>query len=363
MTPLEEELRAQIAQDGPLTLERYMDLALAHPRHGYYAAHDPLGAGGDFITAPEISQMFGELIGLWAAEAWSAMGEPARLMLAELGPGRGTLMADALRAAQVSAQFRAALDVRLIEISAPLRARQKEALAGAADVPAGWHERPDQVPPGPAVFIANEFFDALPVRHYVKTARGWCERMVGVGADGALAFGLSPQPEPAIRAEAAFGDVLEIGTRAQDMMRALAARIAQDGGAALIIDYGHAETALGETLQAMKGHAFADPLSAPGETDITAHVDFAALKRAALAQGAAVQGPVAQGGFLRELGIEQRAAALKRRASTGQIAGIDAAVARLTGAGENEMGALFKVMAVRHPALPELPGFAVESAA
>ena len=346
-----------IAQDGPVTLERYMELALTHPAHGYYATHDPLGATGDFITAPEISQMFGELIGLWAAEVWLAMGGPQRLVLAELGPGRGTLMADALRAAQVSGEFRAALDVRLVEISAPLRARQKEALGGAGDVPVGWDDAVEHVPAGPAIFIANEFFDALPVRHYVKTARGWCERMVGVGPEDTLAFGLAGHPEPALKVEAEFGQVLEIGARAQALMRDLAARILREGGAALIIDYGHAQTAVGETLQALQGHEFTDPLSAPGEADITAHVDFAALARAARAAGAVVQGPVGQGHFLRELGIGQRASALKRRASTGQIAGIDAALERLTGLGANQMGGLFKAMAVRHPDLPDLPGF------
>ena len=356
MSPLEAELRRMIALNGPLTLEAYMGLALTHPLHGYYTTRDPLGASGDFVTAPEISQMFGELIGLWAAEVWAMMGAPAVLRLIELGPGRGTLMADALRAALVSREFQAALDIHLVEISPALEARQRQTLVHVG-APVSWHASIDTLPPGPAIIIANEFFDALPVRHYVKTARGWCERLVGLNDERRLAFGHSGVPEPDLKIEAPYGAVLEIGTGAQRVMAQLAGRIARDGGVLLAIDYGHTQTALGETLQALKGHEFADPLTDPGEADLTAHIDFAAIGRAARASGASVFGPVGQGAFLRDLGIVQRATALKRRASANEISTIDASLRRLTGSGENDMGALFKAIGIAHSSIALVPGF------
>ena len=356
MSPLEAELRRMIAVNGPMTLETYMGLALAHPAYGYYTTRDPLGTSGDFVTAPEISQMFGELVGLWAAEVWALMGAPAPLRLIELGPGRGTLMADALRAAQVSREFQSALDIHLVEISPALEARQRQTLAHVG-ARISWHQSMESVPPGPAIILANEFFDALPVRHYIKTARGWCERLVGIDDQNALVFGQSSVPEPDIKIDAAYGSVLEIGAQAQVLMGELAGRIATGGGAMLLLDYGHVQTGLGETLQALKGHEFANPLEDPGEADLTAHVDFAALARAARAKGAGVSGPVTQGSFLQVLGIAQRATALKRRASSSQITAIDAGLRRLTGAGENDMGKLFKAMGVAHRSLGELPGF------
>ena len=356
MPPLEAELRRRIAINGPLTLEAFMGLALSHPQHGYYTTRDPLGASGDFVTAPEISQMFGELIGLWAAEVWTRMGAPAPLRLVELGPGRGTLMADALRAAQVSREFQGALDIHLVEISPALEARQRQTLVHVG-APLSWHKSVDTLPAGPAIIIANEFFDALPVRHYIRTARGWCERMVGLDASDRLSFGASAAPEPDLKLEAPYGAVLEVGASAQRVMAQLSARIAAQGGALLVIDYGHTETALGETLQALKGHQFADPLTSPGEADLTAHVDFAALARAAKASGALVSGPLPQGEFLQTLGIVQRATALKRRASSNEVTAIDSGLRRLIGSGENDMGVLFKVMAAAHPALTSLPGF------
>ena len=356
MSLLEPELRRMIEINGPMTLEAYMGLALSHPAHGYYTTRDPLGADGDFVTAPEISQMFGELIGLWAADVWASMGAPAAVRLIELGPGRGTLMADALRAAQISREFQAALDIHLVEISPALEARQRKTLAHVG-APLAWHRSLDTLPPGPAIIIANEFFDALPVRHYVKTARGWCERMVGLDPDRRLAFGHSPVPEPDLKVDADYGAILEIGASAQVAMSQLARRIAKSGGALLAIDYGHTQTALGETLQALKGHEFADPLTDPGDADLTAHIDFAALGRAAQAAGARVFGPVGQGAFLQSLGIAQRATALKRRASSNEVTAIDAALRRLIGSGDNDMGALFKAIGVAHPALAALPGF------
>jgi SAM-dependent MidA family methyltransferase len=361
MTPLEAELRRIIAADGPMPVARYMALCLGHPVHGYYATRDPLGARGDFITAPEISQMFGELVGLWAAAVWQRMGAPPRVLLAELGPGRGTLMADALRATRAVPAFRAAVSLHLVETSPVLRRLQQTTLA-ASGVPAAWHEDVAGLPDAPLVVVANEFFDALPVHQAVKAPDGWHERMVGLASDGRLVLALHPVPLPQFEAmlppalrDAPAGAVFE--WRSDAVAGEICRRLARFGGAALVIDYGHAESGFGDTLQAVRGHAFADPLSAPGETDLTAHVDFAALARTATTASAHVHGPVPQGEFLRRLGIVARAERLRASATAAQAAEVDAALARLTGDGPGEMGALFKTMAFAHPALGALPGF------
>jgi SAM-dependent MidA family methyltransferase len=357
VTPLAEELRRIVVAEGPITVARYMALCLSHPHHGYYATRDPFGLAGDFTTAPEVSQMYGELVGLWSVETWRLMGAPTRLALIELGPGRGTLMQDALRAARVDPAFMAAVEVHLVETSPVLRTMQARALHGAT-VPLAWHGRLAEVPDGPAIVIANEFFDALPVRQFVATESGWCERLVGLSEDGALAFGLAPEPTPGLPEDGRPGDVLEWPPAALDGAREIAGRVARHGGAALVVDYGYEGPALSDTLQAVRRHAYADPLAEPGEADLTVHVDFAKLARAASAAGAAVHGPVPQGAFLRALGIEARAAALKRRATPAQGRDIDAALARLTGAGPDRMGELFRVLAIAAPTLPPLPGFA-----
>jgi SAM-dependent MidA family methyltransferase len=353
---LKDDIREIIADEGPISIERFMALALTHPTKGYYTTRNPFGVDGDFVTAPEISQMFGELIGLWAAELWSLIGAPARVRLVELGPGRGALMADALRAARAVPDFFQAIDVHLVEASALLAEKQREALA-ASGKPVSWHNNFDEIPPGPAIIIANEFFDALPVRHYLKTRTGWCERLVGLDPEGELAFGLSEESEPYIKAEAEEGEILEISAAAQRLVTRIAARIVTENGAALVIDYGYWRTAFGETLQAVKAHHFVDPLEEPGQADLTTHVDFSALARAASAANARVHGPVEQGAFLAELGIFQRAEALRRHATPEQAEQIDSAVARLAGDGEHEMGALFKVLAVTRRAVKEAPGF------
>jgi NADH dehydrogenase [ubiquinone] 1 alpha subcomplex assembly factor 7 len=297
---------------------------------------------------------------LWAVAVWQAMGSPARLALVELGPGRGTLMADALRAARVAPAFMAALDVHLVETSPVLRRLQQERLA-ALGVPVAWNGDVADVPDGPLIVIANEFFDALPVHQAVKAADGWHERMVGVDG-GALAFALHPDPIPGFAAivpdrlaGAPAGAVYE--WRSGDVVAGIARRVAGHGSAALALDYGHRESAPGETLQAVGRHAFADPLASPGEVDLTAQVDFAALARTAQGAGARVYGPVAQGEFLRRLGIEARAAALRAAATATQAADIDAALARLAGAGPDTMGELFKAIAFADPRLGALPGF------
>ena len=357
-TPLADEIAALIRETGPIGIDRYMALCLAHPVHGYYRTRDPLGARGDFTTAPEISQMFGELIGLWAVALQSAMGAPERLLLGELGPGRGTLMADALRALRAAAPGLKP-ELHLVETSPILRAAQARTLADAAAAFGAptWHDSPDTLPEGPAIILANEFFDALPVRQFARTARGWCERVVGLGPDGRLAFGLAPEPERNLAAEGPEGVILTLPGPALDLARSFARRLRDQGGALLAIDYGHIRPGFGDTLQAVAGHRFADPLAAPGEADLTAHVDFAALARAAAAEGARVHGPVDQRDFLMALGLLARAERLKQRASPAQSLAIDAAVARLTDPGRRGMGRLFKVMALSAPGLAGVPGF------
>ena len=359
MTALLQELRALIAENGPVSLERYMALALGHPRYGYYMTRDPFGRDGDFTTAPEISQMFGELLGLWAAAVWDTMGRPDPVRLVELGPGRGTLMGDALRAARSSPAFRAAVDVHLVETSPTLRAVQKRTLAGAAVEPT-WHTAFDTVPDGPALILANEFFDALPIRQFVRLPGGVHERLVGLDDEGRLTFGLSPDPvRRAAPAVPAASPIFEVSLVGEAIMAGIADRVSRQGGALLAIDYGHAVSGAADTLQAMKRHAFVDPLTEPGEADLTAHVDFAALARAARAAGAQVHGPVEQGAFLVGLGLRERAATLSRKASPDQAEAIAAAVARLAHP-DPGMGQLFKVMAVSHPDTPPLPGFSSE---
>ena len=359
MSPLGRLLRRRIAAHGPLTVAQYMAECLGHPRFGYYMTSDPLGAAGDFVTAPEISQMFGELVGLWCAEVWRAAGAPDPVILGELGPGRGTLMNDAVRAARTVPAFSAALRLHLVETSPVLRACQEAALGDAGGRPAPlWHDHFSGLPEGALLLVANEFFDALPVRQFQRTAAGWRERLVDAG-DGGFRLVLAPGTQAALVPEAlrgaAEGSICEVSPDAVALARAIAERLVRCGGAALIVDYGHAESAVGDTLQAVKGHARFEVLSAPGSADITAHVDFAALGRAARRAGARVHGPVPQGRFLESLGIGVRARELAAGASPEQGADVDAARRRLTGA--DGMGALFKVMAVTDPGLAAPPGF------
>ena len=362
---LGDHLGRRIAVQGPLTVAEYMAEVLGHPRFGVYACRDPIGAAGDFTTAPEISQMVGELVGLWCAVVWRSMGEPDPVRLVELGPGRGTLMADALRAAREVPAFRAAVRLHLVETSARLRTGQRRVLAecGLQREPA-WHESFAGVPGGPLVVVANEFFDALPIRQFQRTRTGWCERLVGTDA-GRLQFVLAPSPPipsippippipPNLRG-APIGSVVEARPAAAGIAHDLGRRVSRFGGAALIVDYGHAESAVGDTLQAVRRHRYHDPLDAPGTADLTAHVDFQALARAAADGGARTWGPVPQGRFLEGLGIGARAGALSGDATPGQAADIRAARRRLVDPAE--MGTLFKVLAVAHPELPPPPGF------
>ena len=357
MTALCDRLIERIQMDGPIPLDRFMVLALQDPKHGYYVTRDPLGADGDFATAPEISQIFGELLGLWAVDLWARMGEPASLRLIELGPGRGTLMADALRAARVAPRFLEAVDVCLIETSPVLTERQRAALA-SAPVRVNWRERFEDAPGGPAIVFANEFFDALPVRQYVNTPQGWRERLVGLDEAGRLNFVLAPLLEQAIRVRAPDGAVIEVGIAARRFASGLARRLVDQGGCALILDYGYVRAGLGETLQAMRRGAPVAPLQDPGEVDLTAHVDFAALAKEARAQGARVRGPLEQGAFLRRLGLAERAERLARAATPAQRESLMAGAARIADPShERAMGALFKVLAIASPQGPEPTGF------
>ena len=351
---LERELVAMIASDGPLTVERYMALCLGHARHGYYMRQDPLGAAGDFTTAPEISQIFGELIGIWCLAVWRVMGEPSPFRLIELGPGRGTLMADLLRAGRVMPGFVESVKVALVETSPILRQSQAKTLArsGAA---VHWHARLEEVPAGPTLLIANEFLDALGVKQLVRTATGWRERLVGLNTSGNLVFGLAPDPLspdmlPQWAVTAGQGEVAEVSPARHEVAHELGARLKTMGGAGLIIDYGHVRSAPGETLQAVRAHAFHDVLEAPGECDLTSHVDFEATGLALQAGGAAVHGPITQGAFLSAMGLAERAQVLKRHADSISHAEIDAATERL--AAKSQMGHLYKVLAATHPDLP-----------
>jgi NADH dehydrogenase [ubiquinone] 1 alpha subcomplex assembly factor 7 len=356
MTKLLDEIRALIEERGPITVEQYMQLALGHPDHGYYMSRDPFGATGDFTTAPEISQMFGELIGLWSAEVWSSMGSPDPVRLVELGPGRGTLISDALRAARIVPAFRNALEVRLIETSPVMAAMQHELLVDCG-VAVSWAQSLKDVPDGPAIIVANEFLDALPVRQFVRVNGQWRERTVRLNGDGRLVFDVADKPEPYIRASAANGEVLEVSPSGHRLMFELGARLVKQGGAALLIDYGHAITGFGDTLQALRAHRYIDPLAAPGDCDLTAHVDFAAMARSASAAGAAVHGPIDQGDFLRAIGIDLRTKALAERATPDRAEEFQRARARLVGKNQGEMGALFKAMAVADRKLRPPPGF------
>ncbi|MEM7547026.1 MAG: SAM-dependent methyltransferase [Pseudomonadota bacterium] len=344
MTALEAIIRRQIAGIGPMSLHDYMALCLGHPEHGYYITRDPLGRGGDFVTAPEVSQMFGELLGLSLAQSWLDQGSPARIVLAELGPGRGRLMADVLRAARNAPGFRDAAEVWLVETSPVLRTEQARHVPGAR-----WAEHLNDLPDAPLFLLANEFFDALPIRQYHRQRGAWWERVVGIEEDK-LTFGLQRSALPLGVAE--DGTVRERCPAASAIIGDVATRIARRGGAAIIVDYGYDQPVpLGaDTLQAVCGHGYADPLDSPGEADLTAHVDFGALADAAT--GAATSALITQRDLLIRLGIGARAAAL---AAKGDAAKIEADLRRLTD--PDQMGTLFKALAIHPIGAPPPAGF------
>jgi len=344
-------LLARIRQTGPLTVADYMADCLTHPVHGYYTTRDPLGAAGDFTTAPEISQMFGEMLGLCLAQCWLDQGAPAPFALAELGPGRGTLMADILRATRGVPGFHDAAEVHLVEISPALRARQAEALGCARP---RWHGRLADLPHLPLFLVANEFLDALPIRQFLRRGAGWAERVIGAQGDR-LAFGLAPPAPLALLAhriaDTSDGDLVEVSAAVEALVAEIGARIAAEGGAALIVDYGGWRSK-GDTFQAVRAHRKVDPLETPGAADLTAHVDFETVARAAGRSGAGVTAMTTQGLFLERLGITTRAQALGRGDRSDRIA---AEHRRLTH--PEEMGDLFKVIAVHKDDRPPPPGF------
>ncbi|WP_424933834.1 class I SAM-dependent methyltransferase [Amaricoccus macauensis] len=350
---LERLIRNRISEIGPISVAEYMSWCLAHPEHGYYMAPGRIGAAGDFTTAPEISQMFGEMIGLWLAQVWHDHGRPAPFVLAELGPGRGTLMRDILRAATALPGFLEAAEIWLVETSTGLRDVQRETLAGHA---VHWAERVEVLPDAPLFLVANEFFDALPIRQYSRTGDFWAERKVRLEADKSLGFQWArPVANPDLDRSfvaAPDGVIVEVNPLGEHVAGWIGKRIAERGGAALFIDYG-AWDGTGDTLQALRQHASYDPLDAPGEADVTAHVRFRALAEAA--RPARAVGTVPQGVFLERLGITARAQVLARGLKGEALTNHVAAHRRLTH--PEEMGNLFQVLALTGEGAPPLPGF------
>lgn len=364
-TPTEAALRRRCQREGPVPLAAVMAAAVAD----YYAQGTAFGVDGDFITAPEISQIFGELLGLWSAVVWQSMGQPSVLNWVEVGPGRGTLIADALRATAKVAGFHAAVRLHLVETSPALRQQQQAALRRSVwgERPCQWHDSLETVADGPMILLANEFFDALPIEQWQATAEGWQERRV-MWDDAQRRFVFCLAPPLTAAAQAALvcelgpafaaptvGDIAERSPLSCALATQWAARCARQGGAALVIDYGYGDSAVGDSLQALLAHAPCDPLSHLGRADLTAHVDFARLSAAAVAGGAACWPVTPQGRFLASLGAEARARYLMKAASDERSITIGRGVHRLLH--PSEMGTLFKVVAFGHPDLPPPPGF------
>lgn len=359
---LAEKLLTRIAHSGPISVADYMNAALTDTDFGYYTTREPFGRGGDFITAPEISQMFGELIGLWVAQVWLSMETPEDIALVELGPGRGTLMADMMRTLKRALPaLHESASLHLVEMSPRLRAEQAAALEGLAPT---WHDTTDTLPQVPTILIANEFIDALPIHQFVKSTDGWHERHVAEGAGGGTTLGFCLADEPiadtsilpqTITPRTPMEAIAEVRPQANALVQQLAKHLNATKGAALFIDYGHDTSDFGDTFQAVRKHMPQHVLAAPGEADLTAHVDFAMLRNAALASGLKASDLISQGSFLRALGIETRAAKLMETATPAQANDIESALERLTS--ESRMGSLFKALALYTPGLALPPGF------
>ena len=354
-TPLAQKIKHRIAAHGPMSLAEYMNLCLSDPEHGYYMTQQPFGVKGDFTTAPEVSQLFGELIGAWLMHQWLTQDLQGPVQLVEIGPGRGTLMKDVLRVISLRPQLQENLSVHLVETSPTLRKAQEKLLKNEAIT---WHSDLSTVPDGPTLLIANELFDALPIHQYQLTEKGWFERCIGLDDNDELIFGLSTgnlsqadidkfdlQPKP--------GDILEISPAAINMAAAIGNRIKQQGGAALLIDYGYAKTATGDTFQALKNHEYVPVLEQCGQADLTAHVNFQALSNAITLSGAVPHGPIGQGAFLLGLGLLERAGQLGTGKSALEQDQIRKDVERL--AADNQMGTLFKVLSVTPTADKPIP--------
>jgi SAM-dependent MidA family methyltransferase len=359
-TPLAEKIKSLISANGPISVTDYFALCLADPEHGYYRTRHPFGRAGDFITAPEISQLFGEMLGIFMINAWQRHGEPRDVRLVEIGPGRGTMMADMLRViARAAPNLYETASVHLVETSALLKLTQMETLSSHGDK-VSWHESFDGLPDGFTLLAANELFDAIPIRQFVKTESGFRERMVGLDENDELCFtlgvatldpamlpqGISPPPD---------GEIFEVAPARQSVMLTICERLISNHGTAVIIDYGHMVSNFGDTLQAVRAHDYDPPLANPGLADLTSHVDFENLARTAVAAGVHLNGCMYQGDFLVALGIEQRAAALGRDKDEQKQAEIVEALHRLAGSGSGYMGELFKVMTVSMPAVQLMP--------
>ena len=340
-----DRLTAEIAAGGPISVARYMTACLHDPDFGYYATRPALGLGGDFITAPLVSQMFGELLGVWAASAWELMGRPQPFRLVEMGPGDGTLMSDILRAVRHAPGFLEAADLWLVDVSEPLKALQRKRLGEAPQWAASLAEVPGDAP---IILIANELLDCLPARQFVRTAAGWAEQVVGLDRHGALTFGLANTPAASLLPDAAVGQVYEQSAAQAALGSEIGHRVAGDGGAALLIDYGRATPGFGDTLQALQRHEKVDPLARPGEADLTIHVDFPAVMAAARTEGAEAA-ILTQTNLLARLGIGERAEALVR-ARPDRSATIGRQLHRLIGG--DEMGELFKACTIFQPGQP-----------
>jgi NADH dehydrogenase [ubiquinone] 1 alpha subcomplex assembly factor 7 len=358
MSAVEDHLFELIQSEGPISVAQYMAIASTDGPQSYYGAQDPFGASGDFTTSPEISQTFGELVGLWCAQTWLDQDRPHNPRLIELGPGRGVCMADALRAIRSAApEFLEAATLHLVETSQRLRDKQREVI----ETPAEWHDRLVDIPDGPTFLFANEFFDALPIRQFVQTERGWCEQCVALTSDSKrLTFALSPDPLPNAdivpldARHASQNEVIEICAAAGSITTTVAQRIRTRGGAALFVDYGYERPKTGDTLQAVKAHRFHPVLVDPGEADLSAHVNFQALAESARSERTATHGPVAQRMFLKRIGIEKRASNLMHGKNPEECDSIMAGIHRLTA--EEEMGSLFKCLAIT-PIGVSPPGF------
>jgi SAM-dependent MidA family methyltransferase len=349
-----ERLKAEIAATGPISVADYMSRCLHDPQDGYYATRPALGPEGDFITAPLVSQMFGELIGLWCVEVWIRLGRPERVYLVEMGPGDGTLMSDLLRAGKADPGFLEAAQLWLVETSDPLREAQAERLESAPLYPQ-WAWSLDQVPgDAPLILVANELLDCLPVRQFVHTDDGWVERLIGLGDDGELAFGLAPADTArGSQGEKGSGMILEVSAAQEALGAELGARVVRHGGAALLIDYGRDKAEFGDTLQALQNHEKVDPLAEPGRSDLTVHADFPTVLTAAQSVGAGVGPILPQGAFLGRLGIEVRAQTLQQaRPDRAEVIGRQ--LRRLMA--PDEMGELFKAVVIHSDGL-EPPGF------
>lgn len=355
MTPLAEKIKAIIDVNGPISVTDYFALCLADPDYGYYKTRDPFGRGGDFVTAPEVSQLFGEMIGVFLVEAWQKHLMPRRAVhIAEIGPGRGTMMADILRViSKLAPDLYEVADVHLVETSPFLTDIQVQTLVEHR-TKIHWHPTFDHIPNGFLLLVGNEFFDAVPIRQFVKTSQGFRERLVGVDGNDELIFaagagGVESSLLPTGHRDAPLGAIAEVAPARSGVMHAICDRLFNTGGTALFLDYGHVEPGFGDTLQAVLNHGFDPPLANPGEADLTSHVDFAALAEVARHRSVHVNGMMTQGDFLLALGIAERAGALGADKDAAARASIRTAVERLVGDRPGEMGELFKVLAVSSP--------------